>query len=65
MNRTLQVRTIAAIFLFGCYSLLAAAQSPAEPPAQASSASSSATSEVPPADDSGKKSFRLKIDADA
>ena len=65
MNRTLQVRTIAAIFLFGCCSLLAAAQSPAEPPTKASSASSSATSEVPPADDSGKKSFRLKIDADA
>ena len=65
MNRTLQVRTIAAIFLFGCCSLLAAAQSPAEPPTKASSASSSATSEVPPADDSGKKTFRLKIDADA
>lgn len=63
MNRIMNMRTAAAIFLLGCCSLLAAAQDSAEtPPAPAAAA---APAEVPPADDSGKKSFRLKIDADA
>jgi len=64
MNRTLQIRTVAAIFLFGCYSLLAAAQSTAEPPAATPAAPAESTA-APAADAGGKKSFRLKIDADS
>ena len=60
MNVILNVRTVAAIFLLGCCSLLAAAQDPPEATAPAATA----TQEVPPADAAGKKSFRLKIDAD-
>jgi hypothetical protein len=61
MNVILNVRTVAAIFLLGCCSLLAAAQ---DPPEASAPAASTATQEVPPADAAGKKSFRLKIDAD-
>jgi hypothetical protein len=62
MNMILNMRTVAALFLFGCYSLLAAAQGPADAPA-ADAASTPPAAEAP-ADDSSKKSFRLKIDAD-
>jgi hypothetical protein len=62
MNMILNTRTVAALFLFGCYSLLAAAQGPADAPA-ADAAATPPAAEAP-ADDSGKKSFRLKIDAD-
>jgi hypothetical protein len=63
MNTILNMRTVVALFLFGCYSLLAAAQDPPEAPAAPTAAV--APAEAPPADGSGKKSFRLKIDADA
>lgn len=72
MNRILNMRTAAAIFLLGCCSLLAAAQDPAEAPvapaaptAPVAPTASTAPAEEPPADGSGKTSFRLKIDADA
>lgn len=62
MNMILNMRTAAALFLFGCYSLLAAAQAPADAPA-ADAATTPPAAEAA-ADGSGKKSFRLKIDAD-
>lgn len=64
MNRILNNWTVAAIFLFGCCSLLAAAQDPADAPAAPAADTAQATAPVPSADGSGKKSFRLKIDAD-
>ena len=65
MNRILKLRTVAAVVLIGCCSLLAIAQTPSvgqQAPA-ASSAAAEPTAEPTP-DATGKKSFRLSIGAD-
>ncbi len=66
MNRILKLRSVAAVVLIGCCSLLAIAQTPSagqQAPAAASSAAAEPTAEPTP-DATGKKSFRLSIGAD-
>ena len=65
MNRITQLRNAAAAILITCCSSLAMAQGPAADPAAPAADAPAAPSAAAPAESlSGKKSFRLSIDAD-